>query len=77
VKLRFASGRFCTDSVGIVKERSPLAAWMTGASPLTSTVSAATPISMVRTPTATLEPALTATPGRRRVLNESMTTSMV
>ena len=43
VKLRFESGRFWTDSVGMVNDRSPLAAWMTGDSPLTSTVSVATP----------------------------------
>jgi hypothetical protein len=38
VKLRFKIGRFCTDSVGMLNDRSPLAAWMTGVSPRTSTV---------------------------------------
>ena len=38
-KLRFCSGRFCTVSVGIVKDRSPLAVWICGASLLTVTVS--------------------------------------
>ena len=77
VKLRFESGRFWTDSVGMVSDRSPLAAWMTGASALTSTVSAAPPTSSVRVPTVTRDPALTGTPVRLSVLNEGIVTSIV
>ena len=39
VKLRLAIGRFSTDSVVTVNERSPLCDWMSGASAWTVTVS--------------------------------------
>ena len=53
VKLRFAIGRFWTASVVTVNERSPVVAWISGASPFTSTVSLAPPTSTVSAPTAT------------------------
>ena len=76
-KLRFCIGRFWTVSVGIVKDRSPLAVWICGASLLTVTVSAVPPTSIVRTPTATRGPGLTAMPDCLRVLNDVSSTSMV
>ena len=33
VKPRLANGRFCTDSVGTLNDRSPLAAWIRGSRP--------------------------------------------
>ena len=39
VKPRLANGRFWTDSVGTVNDRSPLVAWIIGFSALTITVS--------------------------------------
>ena len=77
VKLRLAIGRFSTDAVATVKERSPLCAWMTGASPVTFTVSLAPPTSSVSVPIATLSPTLTGTPVRFRVLNPVSVTSTV
>ena len=61
VKPRLANGRFWTDSVGMVNDRSPLDAWISGFSALTTTVSAVPPISSVITPSEILDPGLTAT----------------
>ena len=77
VKLRFAIGRFSTELVAIVKERSPLDAWMADASALTETVSEATPSSRVRSPTEARVPGFTETPDRFRVLNDPSVTSTV
>ena len=63
--------------MGIAKERSPLAVWITGDSPLTLTVSVAPPTSSVRAPTATCGPGLTEMPDCLSVLNDGISTSMV
>ena len=76
-KLRVASGRLATESVATVNERSPLVAWMSGASPFTSTVSVVPPTSRVSAPTPTRMPALTVTPDRLSVLNDGISTWMV
>ena len=76
-KLRLAIGRFSTDSVVTVKARSPLAAWIIGASALTFTVSPSPPTDSVIVCTTTRSPGLTSTPVRRKVLNPSSVTSTV
>ena len=62
LKLRLEIGRFWTDSVGIVKDRSPLAAWISGDSPVTTMVSAIAPTSSITGGRASRSPALTARP---------------
>jgi hypothetical protein len=73
-KPRLAIGRFCTDSVVTVKDRSPVLAWITDDSPLTSMTSLMPPTSMVKSPSAARDPGLTVTPDRLRVLNDGIST---
>jgi hypothetical protein len=61
-KLRPEIGRFSTEEVVIVNDRSPLEAWMSIASEVTLTVSAAPPGSSVRVVTVTRSPPLMAMP---------------
>jgi hypothetical protein len=63
--------------VSTVNERSPELAWTMGDSPLTSTVSATPPGSMVSTPTDTRSAAPSRTPLFLTVLNASIVTSSV
>ncbi len=77
-KLRLTpTGRFCTASVAMVKDRSPLCDWISGLSARTSTVSEVPPTWIESGGIATRSPALRATPLRRRVLNPSIVTSTV
>ena len=74
VKLRFAIGRFWTNSVSTTKDRSPLRAWMSGDSPFTSTVSERPPRSSVNAPSSSRSPTLTPIPDRFSVLNPLIAT---
>ena len=76
-KLRLASGRLVTDSVAIVKERSPLCDCIKGDSPRTSTVCSSVPTSRVSDGTSIRSPGLTATPARLMVLKPSRATLTV
>src|SRR5258708_36101001 len=76
-KLRVAIGRLVTSAVVTLNERSPLLDWTSGASPLTTTVSAAPPTSNVIVPTAERAPGLNSQPEPYDVLNDASVTSMV
>ena len=76
-KLRPEIGRFSTEEVVIANDRSPLDAWMSGASEVTLTVSAAPPGSSVSAGMARRSPPLIATLVWRTVRNWSMVTSTV
>lgn len=77
VKLRLKIGRFSTDSVEIVNDRSPLVDWISGASLLTWTVSLNPPTSRVTVPTLARSPGLTAISERLKVLKPSIVTCSV
>ncbi len=72
VKPRFRNGRFCTESVGTVNDRSPLVAWISGTSALTSTVSLVPPTCKTSVPSDAVMPGLTAMPDCFMVLNEGI-----
>ena len=77
VKLRLAMGRFSTESVVTVNERSPLCVLTRAASLETWIVSVSPPTSTVTTPTSARSPALTLTPVRLAVLKPLMLTCSV
>ena len=72
--MRLEIGRFSTDSVGMVNERSPLAAWISGDSPVTVTVSESEPTSIVIVGRTSRSPELTAKPEIFLVLKPSRDT---
>ena len=72
--LRALIAVFCTTSRVIEKDRSPLCAWIIGASPVTITVSSSVPTSIASAPRATRSPGWTITFDRSRVLNPSIFT---
>ncbi len=70
-------GRFCSCVDSSADDRSPLAAWMTGACAVTSTDSCCPPIVSVSAGTTTRSPPLTVTPVRVVFLNPLIVTSTV
>ena len=77
VKFRVAIGRLVTASVSTANDRSPVADWISGVSPRTSTTSVVPPTSSVSAPSVARDPGLSVSPDRFSVLNAGMLISIV